>query len=224
MKRENNSAFDVKTLVTLGMLTALAYAVMAVCKVIPPVLGFLSFDLKDTVMAIGGFLFGVPAALCMAVLVPLIEFITVSDTGPYGLIMNIFATGLFVIPAVYIYRRKHTTSGAVAGMAVGTVCLTVGMFFWNYIITPLYYQMERDVIMAMMPTIVAFNVVKGVLNAALIMILYPPVSTALRRVGLAAPSKTLAEGEKRKFNYAPLAVSVVVLITAIFFVWALLQP
>lgn len=223
MKNPSRSTFDVKTLVTIAMLTALAYAVMAVCKVIPPVMGFLSFDLKDTVMAIGGFLFGPLAALCMAVIVPLIEFITVSDTGPYGLIMNIFATALFVIPAVYIYRRKHKTSGAVIGLAVGTVCLLAGMLCWNYIITPLYYNMERSLVMAMLPTIAAFNAVKGVLNAALIMLLYPPVSTALRRVGLVAPSKTLAAGEKRKFNYVPIVVSAVVLVTAIFFVWALLN-
>lgn len=209
--------FDVKTLVTLGMLTALAYAVMAVCKVIPSVGGFLDIDLKDTVMAIGGFLFGPLAALCMAIVVPFIEFMTVSGTGWYGLIMNIIATAIFVIPAVYIYRRKHKTSAAVVGLIVGTVCLTVGMAIWNIIITPFYLKMELALVMDMMPMIIAFNIVKGVLNSAAIMILYPPVSTALRRVGLAAPSKSQGAGEKPKFNYAPLVVSVFVLITAVCF-------
>ena len=116
-----SSLANIKTLVTLGMLTALAYAVMAVCKVIPAVGGFLSFDLKDTVMAIGGFLFGPAAALAMAIVVPFIEFVTVSDTGWYGLIMNIIATTLFVLPAVLIYRRRHKTSAAILGLVVGSL-------------------------------------------------------------------------------------------------------
>ncbi len=216
---KTKQTFDVKTLVTLGMLTALAYGVMAVCKVIPSVGGFLDIDLKDTVMAIGGFLFGPVAALCMAIVVPLIEFITISGTGWYGLIMNIIATAIFVIPAVYIYRRKHKTSSAVLGLAVGTVCLTIGMAVWNMIITPFYFKMELALVMDMMPMILAFNIVKGVLNSAAIMILYPPVSASLRKVGLAAPSKSYGAGEKPKFNYVPLVVSVFVLITAILFVW-----
>lgn len=219
----SRSTFDVKTLVTLGMLMALAYAVMAACKLIPSVGGFLDFDLKDTVMAIGGFLFGPGAALCMAVLVPFIEFITISGTGWYGLIMNILATALFVLPAVCIYRRRHRTANAVLGLAVGVVCLTVGMIAWNAIITPLYFKMPLEAVMDMMPMIIAFNLVKGTLNAAAIMILYPPVSTALRKVGLAAPSKTLAAGEKPRFNYAPLVVSVFVLVTAILLGWALIN-
>ncbi len=220
---ETKTGFDTRTLTALGMLTALAYAVMAVCKVIPPVGGFLSLDLKDTVMAIGGYLFGPLAALCMAVVVPLIEFVTVSDTGWYGLMMNIIATALFVIPAVYLYRRKHRTSSAVVGLAVGTLCLTVGMIAWNMIITPLYLKLPLDGVMDMMPLIVAFNLVKGVLNSAAIMILYPPVSTALRKTGLAAPSTAHGAGEKPRFNYAPLAVSILVLVTAILCVWAMLR-
>ena len=217
-----SSLANIKTLVTLGMLTALAYAVMAVCKVIPAVGGFLSFDLKDTVMAIGGFLFGPAAALAMAIVVPFIEFVTVSDTGWYGLIMNIIATTLFVLPAVLIYRRRHKTSAAILGLVVGVVCLTLGMILWNYIITPFYFQMKRALVLDMMPMIIAFNLVKGVCNAALIMVTYPPVSAALRKTGLVAPSRNLPAGEKRKFNFVPTVVSALVLLTGVLFLLALL--
>lgn len=217
-----SSLANIKTLATLGMLTALAYAVMAACKVIPAVGGFLSFDLKDTVMAIGGFLFGPAAALAMAIVVPLIEFVTVSDTGWYGLLMNIIATTLFVLPAVLIYRRRHKTSAAVLGLVAGVVCLTLGMILWNYIITPLYFHMERQAVVDMMPMIIAFNLVKGVCNAALIMVAYPPVSAALRKTGLVAPSRHLPAGEKHKFNFVPMVVSLLVLLTGVLFLLALL--
>lgn len=220
----NSPLSSTKSIATLGMLTALAYAVMAICKVIPPIGGFLSFDLKDTVMAIGGFLFGPAAAFAMAVLVPLIEFVTVSDTGWYGLLMNVIATSLFVCPAVYLYRRKHSTSAAVVGLGTGILCLTLGMILWNYIITPLYFKMPRAAVMDMMPMIVAFNLVKGLCNAALIMILYPPVSTTLRKAHLVAPSAYSATGgQKPKFNYVPTVISAVVLLTAVLLLLALLE-
>lgn len=221
--KDNKSAFDVRTLATLGMLTALAYGVMAACKLIPSVGGFLDLDLKDAVMAIAGYLFGPLAAFLMAVAVPFIEFVTISGTGWYGLLMNVIATSLFVIPAVCLYHRRRGTSGAVIGLTVGTLCLTVGMIAWNYVITPLYFKMPRAAVLDMMPMIVCFNLVKGVLNSAAIMLLYPPVSAALRRAGLAAPSRTLEAGERRKFNYAPVAVSLFVLAGAVLAVLAMLE-
>ncbi len=217
------SLSDLRTIATLGMLTALAYAVMAVCKIIPPIGGFLSFDLKDTVMAIGGFLFGPIAALCIAILVPFIEFFTVSDTGWYGLVMNIISTVLFVCPCVYLYRRKHKTSSAVTGLVVGTLCLTAGMILWNFIITPRYFGMPRSAVTDLMPMIITFNLIKGTCNSALIMLLYPPISTALRKARLVAPSRYMATGgQKPAFNYTPMAISAVVLISSILGVLALL--
>ncbi len=214
--------FDVKTLTAMGMLTALAYAVAAVCKVIPKVGGFLSLDMIDAVIGVGGFLFGPLSVALMSVAEALLEFVSVSTTGWYGLLMNIISTTLFLVPAVCIYRRSRRTAGAAGGLAVGVVCRTAGMIVWNYIVTPAYFGMPRAAVLGLMPTIILFNLVKGVLNAALIMILYPPVSTALRRVGLAAPGKAQAQGEAHRFNYAPLLVSVLVLITAALAVWAML--
>lgn len=220
---KTKTSFDAKTLAALGMLTALAYAAMAVCKVIPKVEGFLSLDVLDAVIGVGGFLFGPLAAVCVSVVESFLEMLTLSTTGWYGLFMNIISTVFFLVPAAYIYRRRHKTSAAVVGLAVGVVCRTVGMILWNYIVTPHYFGMPQDAVLDLMPTIAVFNLVKGVLNAALLMILYPPVSAALRKTGLAAPSQAHGVGEKPRFNYAPLAVSIVVLVTAVLCVWAMLQ-
>lgn len=220
---KTKTSFDTKTLAALGMLTALAYAAMAVCKVIPKVEGFLSLDVLDAVIGVGGFLFGPLAAVCVSVVESFIEMFTLSTTGWYGLLMNIVSTVFFLVPAAYIYRRRHKTSAAVVGLSVGVVCRTVGMILWNYIVTPHYFGMPQDAVLDLMPTIAVFNLVKGVLNAALLMILYPPVSAALRKTGLAAPSQARGAGEKPRFNYAPLAVSIVVLVTAVLCVWAMLR-
>ena len=50
---------NTKKITLLGMLAAIAYAVIFVCHfLIPPVAGFLTLDVKDTIIAIAGFIFG----------------------------------------------------------------------------------------------------------------------------------------------------------------------
>lgn len=222
---QSSSNFDasIKKLVTMGMLTALAYAVMAVCKVIPKVGGFLSLDAIDAVIGIGGFLFGPAAAVMMIVVEALIEMVTLSTTGWYGLLMNILSTTLLICPAVLIYRRKRNTAWAAFGLVVGVICRTLGMILFNYIITPLYFGMPRAAVVEMMPMISTFNLVKGVLNAALLMLVYPPVSAALRKVGLVAVRNPETPEEKRKFNVVPMLLAGVVLAGAVLAVLAMLE-
>lgn len=222
---QSSSNFDasIKKLVTMGMLTALAYAVMAVCKVIPKVGGFLSLDAIDAVIGIGGFLFGPAAAVMMIVVEALIEMVTLSTTGWYGLLMNILSTTLLICPAVLIYRRKRNTAWAAFGLVVGVICRTLGMILFNYLITPLYFGMPRAAVVEMMPMISTFNLVKGILNAALLMLVYPPVSAALRKVGLVAVRNPETPEEKRKFNIVPMLLAGVVLAGAVLAVLAMLE-
>ncbi len=220
MKRDK-TRYDTKTLTAMAMLTALAYAVMAVCKVIPKVGGFLSLDAIDAVIGVGGFLFGPAAAVMMIVVEAFIEAITLSSTGWYGFLMNVLSTTLLICPAVWLYRRRGGTSGAVMGLTVGVVFRLLGMIVFNYFITPWYFQMPRAAVVDLMPMIAVFNLVKGVLNAALLMAIYPPASAALRRIGLAAPSAVKEEG--RRFSYAPLIGALVVLLGAVLVVFYMME-
>lgn len=222
MKDTAKTKYDVKTLTTMAMLTALAYAVMSVCKLIPKVGGFLSLDAIDAVIGIGGFLFGPVAAVMMIVVEAFIEAITLSTTGWYGFVMNVLSTMLLICPAVMIYRHKGKTSGAVIGLAVGVVFRLLGMIVFNYVITPMYFKMPQAAVVDLMPMIAVFNLVKGTLNAALLMILYPPVSKTLRKIGLVAPSASQGEDGK-KFSYVPLAVSLVILAGAVLVVLKMLK-
>ncbi len=217
------SLYSTKTLVTLSMLTALAYAVMCACKIIPPIGGFLSVDVKDTVIVIAGILYGPLSALLLSIVVPLLEFFTVSDTGLEGLIMNIIATAIFCCPAAYVYRRKHNTTHAVLGLVTGVACLTVTMIFWNIIVTPYFFKIPREAVLDMLiPLIIPFNLIKGALNSALIMIVYTPVVSTLRKIGLVPPSQSAGQA-KSKFNYAPTIVSGLILVTAVLLVLAFLE-
>lgn len=213
----NQPKMDIKTMVSLGMLTGIAYVVMLLSKMLPSVNGFLDFDFKDVVICIGGFIFGPLSAAAISVVVALIELMTVSHTGPIGLIMNILATCSFCCTASFVYKRRHTKTGAIEGLAVGVVCLVIVMLLWNYLITPIYQGVPRNVVVAMLPTVfLPFNLVKGGMNMAATLLLYKPVVSALRRAGLVAPSKS---GQGKKFNAGFVLFSVALLAT--FVVWAL---
>ena len=218
---KNQSWLNIRTMVTLAMLTAVAYVVMYLSKAIPSVNGFLDFDFKDVVICIGGFTFGPAAALILSILVPFIEFITVSGTGPIGLLMNILATASFCCTACYVYKKHHTQKGAVLGLGLGVVVLVIVMLLWNYLITPLYQNVPRDVVAGMLlPVFFPFNLTKGGLNMAATLLFYKPVVTALRRAGLVSPSKS---GQSKKISGGFILFTLALLATFVMLALVLLK-
>lgn len=208
----SKSHYDQKTWVALAMLTAVAYVIMLLSKMLPSVNGFLDFDFKDVVICIGGFIYGPLAAALVSIVVAFIEMFTVSHTGPIGMLMNIIATCAFCCTATFVYKKRHTMNGAVVGLSCGVVALVVVMLLWNYLVTPIYQGFPREVIAAMLPTVfLPFNLVKGGMNMAATLLLYKPVVTALRKAGLVAPSKNNSQG--RKLNPGFLLFSLALLAT-----------
>lgn len=194
----------------IAMFTALSFVAVLVGKIIPNVM-FLSYEPKDAVIVIAGFIFGPMASVIITVLVSFIEMITISSTGPYGFIMNSVSTCAFAVPAAWFYSKHRTQKGAVIGLAISVVVLTICMGMWNYIITPRYMGVERAVVAGMMTTLfLPFNMVKGGINAALALLLYKPVVGALRKAKLIEPSKSEHKG---KFNVGFTAFVLAVLIT-----------
>ena len=192
----------VKNLTSMAMLTALAYVVMLLSKTLPQVSGFLQMDLKDTIICIGGFVFGPLSAAIISIVVAVVEMFTYSDTGIIGCIMNVLATVSFCCTAAFVYKRNHTRKGAVIGLALGVIALTGVMVLWNYLITPIYMKIPREVVASMLPTVfLPFNLVKGGLNMAVILLLYKPVVTALRQAKLLPESThSSGAGTNKKLN------------------------
>ena len=196
----NSNRMSTKTITSVAMLTGVAYVVMLCSKLLPSVNGFLDFDFKDVVICIGGFTYGPTVAALISVLVSFIEFITVSGTGPIGFIMNVLATCSFCCTASFIYKKRHTKSGAILGLSIAVVCLVAVMLLWNYLITPIYQNVPREVVVKMLPTVfLPFNLAKGGMNMAATLLLYKPIVTALRKAGLAPPSSSTQNSGKR-FN------------------------
>ncbi len=203
---------NVRTMTTVAMLCAVTYIFMLVSKIIPAVEGFLQYDAKDVSITISGFIFGPISAFSISVIVAFLEFLTVSHTGPIGLIMNIVSTASFSCVAAFVYKRKKTLSGAFLSLVLATVSLTAVMLLWNYFITPLYMEVPREVIKSMLPTVfLPFNVVKGIINSGFILFLYRPLVAALQKTGLI--TKNGGENKKKIFS---LTFVVGIIIVAVF--------
>ena len=88
------------------------------------------------------------------------------------------------------------------------------MLLWNYLITPIYMGMDREeiVVPMLIPVFLPFNLVKGGLNMALILLLYKPVVTALRKARLVPESHAPVEG-KGKLSAGFLLFSLALLAT-----------
>lgn len=183
----NKQKFSTKELTTLAMITAIAYVL--VCTVRIPVVLFLKYEPKDVIITIGGFLMGPMAAVISATVVALIEMVTISETGIIGCIMNFLSTCTFACTAALVYKRNHTIKGAITGLVAGSVFMVVVMLLWNYLITPLYMGVSReDVAGLLIPAFLPFNLLKAGLNSSIILLLYKPLVTGLRKAGLLTPS------------------------------------
>ena len=205
---------NTKVMVSMAMLTAIAYIVMLMSKMMPSVYGFIDFDFKDVVICISGFTFGPMSAAIISIVVALIEMISISTTGPWGFLMNALATCSFCCTASFVYKKMHTKKGAVLGLSLGGVCLVAVMLLWNYLITPIYQGMPREAIVELLlPVFLPFNLAKGGMNMAATLLLYAPVVTALRKAGVVPPSQN-SQGKKMNagfvlFSFALLATFVV---------------
>lgn len=177
-----------KLITTGAVLCAIAYVAVFLFRI--PVFDFLKYEPKDVIIVIGGFLLGPLAAFLISFVVSLIEMVTISDNGFIGFVMNVIASATFACTASVIYQKNRTLKGAVIGLFVAVLAMTGVMLLWNYLITPLYLNVPREVVVGMMlPVLLPFNLLKGGLNMAIALLLYRPIVNALKRANLITHAK-----------------------------------
>lgn len=200
-----------KKLTTISMLCALAYVAVIVGRI--PLVLFLKYDPKDVVIVISGFIFGPLTAFTVTVIVSIVQMFTISGTGIWGCIMNIVSSCSFACTAAFIYKKKHSLSGAILALFCGWSCQVGIMMVWNYIIAPIYMGYPREAIVELLlPAFLPFNLIKGGLNAAITMLLYKPIVTALRRSNLIESNNN---PEKMKLNIGVVLAAMLMIITCV---------
>lgn len=202
------STTKLKKTVAIAIFTAIAYISLYVLP-IKGIGGFLTFDIKDAIIAVAAMIFGPVAGVIIAFTVSLIEMVTISGTGPLGMLMNFAGSAVFCAVGSLVYRYmpklKHTLSGAIVGLSCATVSMTGIMIILNLIITPIYQNVPVEVVKEMIiPLLLPFNMIKGIANSVLVMILYRPLSVALNKAKVINTSN-------RSFSYNRRSVIITVI-------------
>ncbi len=190
---------QIKKLTTLGMLSAFAYLSVFLLRIpIIPAAPFLKYEPKDIIILMAGFIFGPLSAIAVSVVVSFVELITISTTGIIGFIMNVLSTVAYVAPAAYIYHREKTTRSAAVSLIAGTIIMTAVMLLWNFLLTPLYMNVPRSVVIGLLGTaVLPFNLLKAGINSILAFILYKPLVTTLRKAKLVEEGSASQKAQKQ---------------------------
>jgi riboflavin transporter FmnP len=194
VRKKNNT---VRRMVMLAMFTAMAYVIMLLIHI---KVGFLTMDVKDAVITLCGLYFGPASALLIAIVVPLLELAT-SDTGLYGLIMNMLGSVSFSVTVSLFYKWKKTIWGALMGLLSGVAVMTAVMLMANLFITPYYMGTTMAAVRELIPALLLpFNLLKGMINAGAVLLLYKPMSRALRKAGILRRSESAVQLAKNGEN------------------------
>lgn len=219
MKTTKN-AQKIRRMVALGMFAAMAYVAMLVIHI---KVSFLTLDVKDAVITLCGLYFGPLSALIISVIVPLIELITVSDTGLYGLIMNILGSVSFSVTASLIYKWKKSFSGAILALASAAFVMTGVMMLGNLLITPYFMGVDVATVRGMIPTLLLpFNLLKAIVNVGVVLLLYKHLSTALRKAGFLPRRAVSQTAQGSAFKPSRVRILLVTLAAVLLIVGSLL--
>lgn len=208
----------VQNLVYMAIFTAFAYVIALVVRF--PVPPFLTLDLKDAVIAIGAMACGPISAVTMTAAVALLEFISVGDTGVYGLIMDVLSSVGFAFTAALIYKYKKTFSGAIFSLISAVFTMTAVMVLANLIVTPYYMGVSlaavKDLIL---PLLLPFNFLKATLNAGIVALLYKPLTRVLGRIFGKKEIRHKQKSDRRSLYMTLSALALIILALVCLFVF-----
>lgn len=183
-KEEEILRTTVKTtkMVKMAMMAAISCVLVLLIRIPFPPAPFLAYDPADVPIFISTFAFGPGAGLLITIVVSFIQAFVLGGDGVYGFMMHVFATGAFVLVAGMLYKHKKDKKDAIIALLLGVVTMVIVMVALNYLITPYFMNVPREVVLGMLlPIIAPFNLLKGGVNAVLTFLLYKRISGFLHK-------------------------------------------
>ena len=196
--QRTKARYSTRNLTRLSLLSVIAFLFMYIefplAFIAPP---FIKIDLSDIPALIGGFAMGPVAGITIELVKCILTFfVRGTTTGGVGELSNFIVGALFVGLSAKFYSSHRTYRGAVIGLLLGVVGMTLVATLSNYfVVFPLYGKiMPMDAIInmgravtprvnslwdLMLYCIVPFNLVKGLIISAATLALYKRVSRFL---------------------------------------------
>ncbi|EOQ14176.1 MULTISPECIES: ECF transporter S component [Bacillus] len=178
MKQKNS----VVQMVSVAMLSSIAYLLMMLDFPFPGLPPFLKIDFSDVPALIAAIIFSPIAGVVVEGIKNILHYgIQGSLTGvPVGEIANFIAGCLFIGPATFLFRKYRTVKSLTTGLMLGTVTMSIIMSVLNYfIILPAYTWflnqpamsssgMRQMIVAAILP----FNLIKGIVVTVVFVALF----------------------------------------------------
>lgn len=202
MKKANSGkSVNVRTLVQIAMLSALAAVLMLVEFPLPFIApSFYEMDFSEVPVLVGAFAIGPLAGAVIELIKILLNFVLNGTiTAGVGELGNFLMGCALVVPAGFIYKRNKNKKNAMIGLVVGIVCMAVASCILNgALLLPAYgkaFGMPIDAFVGMgaeiIPAVtniytfclfcvVPFNVIKGIVVSAVTLLLYKHISRLLK--------------------------------------------
>lgn len=175
---KNTNIWSTRQLVTMALMTAIGVLLSFIEFPLLPGVAWLKFDASNMPAMVAGFAYGPGGGVAVGILTAILHGLLMADFS--GAVMNIIVVVFYVLPTALIYKYKHTFSGAIIALIVGTLLAAVGAVLGNLIITPSWLGVPLDAVIAMIwPILVPFNLLKGLINSALTLIIYKSISNLI---------------------------------------------
>ena len=168
--------------VTIALLGALAVLTMKFLGVpIIPFASYLKYEPSGVFLLIAGYFFGPAGAFITCLLKEVLVFF-MGGGNIYGIVSDFLASASMACIVAAIGYGQGTKKRWIAGCVAGTIVSTLLMIPANYVILYFEFGMPASAVTASMVGIIPFNLLKGILNALLFLLLQKPLKRAFQEV------------------------------------------
>ncbi len=174
----NSNRWGTRQLVTMALMCAIGVLLAFVEFPLLPGATWLKYDASAMPAMVCGFAYGPVAGLAVGIVGAIAHGILTADFS--GAVMNIIVVVGFVAPAALVYKKTRTFVGAIIGLVISVIIATAAAVLGNLVITPLWLGVPLSSVVAMIvPILIPFNLLKGIVNAVLTMVVYKSISNLI---------------------------------------------
>lgn len=175
---KNTNTWSTRQLVTMALLCAIGVLLSFIEFPLIPGVSWLKYDASAMPAMVCGFAFGAGGGLAVGIVGAIIHGLLMADFS--GAVMNILVVIGFVVPAALVYKHGRTLPRAIIGLVASVICAIIMAIVGNLVITPAYLGVPMEAVVAMiLPILVPFNLLKGIINAALTLAVYKSISNLI---------------------------------------------
>ena len=174
----NSNVWSTRQLVTMALMCAIGTLLSFIEFPLLPGVTWLKFDASNMPAMVAGFAYGPAGGVAVGIVTAIIHGLLMADFT--GALMNILVVTCFVLPAALIYKKKRTYKFAIIGLVFSIIAGVIGSIIGNLLLTPSWLGVPFDAVVALIiPVLIPFNLLKGLLNSVITLIVYKSISNII---------------------------------------------